>query len=306
MKRGQRGTRIMRGRGWRQSSDDEEVQQKGSAPAVTKCSWYASSVHSSKKKKLLLCSVILTALQVCVSACRGTSSLNCGDENPKSSMECAVGIPGAKQKDCPEGLRCILTTAGNLEDDQPHKGICQKDLQPNSFCEKHDYCWAIGAKDIPAGDNCNSCSCVQGGSLLCSTKQCVDSSSDGGSDSDSDNDGPTGGASTDTAGCSDQATKCNHNPCANKSCIRMPSAVCKPNYCNGCGCDFYVEGKKVSCDSDKSDKSSSREKNVGYVFWTAGAVGRLHALGSWLENLSLRVIFIMLSLFGASLASTQM
>lgn len=41
------------------------------------------------------------------------------------------------------------------------------------------------------------------------------------------------------------AVQCIVNPCDTETCAKYPDAECKPNYCGGCGADFYVDGEVV-------------------------------------------------------------
>ncbi len=47
---------------------------------------------------------------------------------------------------------------------------------------------------------------------------------------------------------------CLIDPCMNAECPANEMAECVPNYCGGCGFDFYVAGRIIDCSTKQSSK----------------------------------------------------
>ncbi|XP_041355745.1 uncharacterized protein LOC121373284 [Gigantopelta aegis] len=41
---------------------------------------------------------------------------------------------------------------------------------------------------------------------------------------------------------------CTKNPCMFAKCLQYPHAECRPNYCGGCGVNFFIQGMPVKCE----------------------------------------------------------
>ncbi|GBG77922.1 hypothetical protein CBR_g25853 [Chara braunii] len=114
---------------------------------------------------------------------------------------------------CPTGKVCVVSTLGRPEVDIPHSGYCGR-ARRGKQCFYKGYYYQTGVDGIPTGDGCNFCSCEAGGVLKCSNKTAV--------------------------------TPCLTDPCAGKTCLTYPSAICRANYCGGCSFDFFLDSDSSS------------------------------------------------------------